>query len=167
MLRIAARLGAGLDDTFRQINDQLADDLSDNRFVTAFLGVLDPTSHRLVYHAGGQGPLLHYRAASGEFTWLSSSTLPMGMMPFPPGSPTARAMDLSPGDVVALVTDGIYECENKAGEAFGKERVAAIVAGAPEAGGVVSRLVAAADAFASGAPQQDDMTIVVLRRLPA
>jgi len=53
MLRIAVRLGAGLDDAFRHINDQLADDLSSNRFVTAFLGVLDTASHRLTYHAGG------------------------------------------------------------------------------------------------------------------
>jgi phosphoserine phosphatase len=55
MLRMAVRLGAGLDDAFRHINDQLADDLSSNRFVTAFLGVLDTATHRLTYHAGGQG----------------------------------------------------------------------------------------------------------------
>ena len=63
MLRVAQRLGADLDDTFRHINDQLVADLPEDRFVTAFLGQLDPAAHLLRYHSGGQGPLLHFHAA--------------------------------------------------------------------------------------------------------
>lgn len=165
MLRIAARLGAGLDDTFRNINDQLSDDLSENRFVTAFLGVLDPAGHRVVYHAGGQGPLLHFRAADRSMDWLSSSTFPLGMLPFR-RTPASQTLDLAPGDVLALVSDGIFECENEAGEQFGKERVGAIVGACSTAAEAVERLVAEADAFRGAAAQQDDMTVLVLRRKP-
>jgi len=77
MLRVCVRLGAGLDDAFRHINDQLSDDLASNRFVTAFLGVLDSSAHRVDYHAGGQGPLLHFHGAGGECEWLKASTVPI------------------------------------------------------------------------------------------
>ena len=167
MLRMAVRLGAGLDDAFRHINDQLSDDLSSNRFVTAFLGVLDTSSHNLTYHAGGQGPILHYYAARGEASLAAATTLPMGMMPI--FKPTAARVSLvEPGDVVAAITDGIYEYENHAGTMFGEQRVVGLIR--EEAGSsaerILQRIVDEVTAFADGAPQNDDMTLVILKRLP-
>jgi sigma-B regulation protein RsbU (phosphoserine phosphatase) len=105
MLRMAVRLGADLDAAFHHINDQLAADLPDNRFVTAFMGVLDTQNHRVIYHSGGQGPLLHFHAATGQCEWRGSSNPPMGMMA---GLDRAapRKNDLAPGDILALITDG-------------------------------------------------------------
>jgi len=166
MLRMAVRLGAELDDAFRHINDQLADDLSSNRFVTAFLGVLDTASHRLTYHAGGQGPILQYHAARAEATLEAATTLPMGMMPiFKPTEP--RVSVLEPGDIVAAITDGIYEYENPAGKMFGDRRVVDLIreeAGA-SAERILKRIVDEVAAFASGAPQNDDMTLLIVKRL--
>jgi phosphoserine phosphatase len=165
MLRMAVRLGAGLDDAFRHINDQLSDDLSSNRFVTAFLGVLDTASHRLTYHAGGQGPILHFHAARGESTLEVATTLPMGMMPiFSPTAPRVALME--PGDIIAAITDGIYEYENGAGKMFGDQRVVDLVckeAGSP-AERILHRIVDEVTAFASGAPQNDDMTLLIVKR---
>jgi len=167
MLRMAVRLGAGLDDAFRHINDQLADDLSSNRFVTAFLGVLDTASHRLTYHAGGQGPILHYHAARGEATLEAATTLPMGMMPI--FKPTAARLSIvEPGDVVAAITDGIYEYENPAGKMFGDQRVVDLVRqeSGSSADRILQRIVDEVARFADGAPQNDDMTLVIVKRLP-
>lgn len=165
MLRMAVRLGAGLDDAFRHINDQLADDLSSNRFVTAFLGVLDTATHRLTYHAGGQGPILHYHAARAEASLAAATTLPMGMMPiFKPTA--ARVAVIEPGDIVAAITDGIYEYENPSGTMFGDRRVVDLVreeAGA-SAERILHRIVDEVAAFAAGAPQNDDMTLVIVKR---
>jgi phosphoserine phosphatase len=165
MLRMAVRLGAGLDDAFRQINDQLADDLSSNRFVTAFLGVLDTSSHRLTYHAGGQGPILHFHAARSEATLEAATTLPMGMMPiFRPTAP--RVTVLEPGDILAAITDGIYEYESAQGAMFGEKRVCDLVrreAGA-SAETILARIVDEVTAFAAGAPQNDDMTLLIVKR---
>jgi phosphoserine phosphatase len=168
MLRMAVRLGAGLDDSFRHINDQLADDLSSNRFVTAFLGVLDTSSHRLTYHAGGQGPILHYHAARKEASLEAATTLPMGMMPiFKPTA--ARVAPVEPGDIVAAITDGIYEYENPAGKMFGDSRVVELIR--EEAGSsaerILHRIVDEVTKFAAGAPQNDDMTLVIVKRLPS
>jgi phosphoserine phosphatase len=167
MLRMCVRLGAGLDNAFRHINDQLADDLASNRFVTAFLGVLDSGGHRLEYHAGGQGPLLRFHAADGKCEWMKASTVPMGLMA---GLPLEQPppMDLAPGDIVALMTDGIYEYENPSEEQFGESRVEAIVRQHHDApmSKLLERIVASVEEFAEGAPQNDDMTILLVRRLP-
>ena len=168
MLRVAVRLGAGIDAAYTQINAQLTDDLSDNRFVTVFLGELDASSHRLHYHSGGQGPLLHFHAASGECEWLTATTFAMGMIAgIPLKAP--KVFELAPGDIVGLITDGIFEYADRSSELFGEERTAAVVrehCREPMAA-LRERLVRAVAEFADGAPQGDDMTIVLVRRLPS
>ncbi len=167
MLRMGVRLGAGLDDTFRHINDQLADDLAPNRFVTAFLGMLDAGSHRVTYHAGGQAPLLWFHAADLRCEWLDSSTIPLGMMPMLRRK-EPRVLDLAPGDILGLMTDGIFEYENPGGEQFGELRVGDLVTAhrTEPMSALVERIVRDVGVFASGAPQNDDMTILLVRRLP-
>ncbi|HEX4824352.1 MAG TPA: GAF domain-containing SpoIIE family protein phosphatase [Candidatus Polarisedimenticolaceae bacterium] len=167
MLRIAVRLGAGLDDAFRHINDQLSDDLSSNRFVTGFLGILDTERHELSYHSGGQGPLLHFHAARGEATLETATTLPMGMMPIMRLKPP-RVAPIEAGDVFAAITDGIFEYENAADEMFGEDRVVDLFRAhrGSTARELLDLVVREVDAFAAGAPQKDDMTLVVLRRKP-
>ena len=56
MLRVAFRLGANLDEAFCQVNNQMAEDLPDDRFITAFMGFLDPRTHRGRVSFGRAGP---------------------------------------------------------------------------------------------------------------
>ena len=165
MVRVCKRLGADLGPMFTHINNQLCDDLPANRFVTAFLGVLDPTTHTVRYHAGGQGPLLVYRAATGACEWLDASTFPMGIVAdvdFDEPNP----IRLRPGDVLGLISDGIYEYADHSGEQFGEDRVGEVIAKNHNAdmADLVTILRHAVEVFAQGAPQNDDMTIVFLRR---
>lgn len=164
MLRMALRLGGDLDAVFGHLNDQLSDDLPLNRFVTAFLGVLDPESHTLTYQSAGQGPVLHLRA-DGTTRSLETTAAPLGMLP---GlrTPKALSLTLDPADVIAMITDGVYERENAAGTELGSEAVVDIIRshdGAPLAE-ILQRIVTACDAFGGGAPQADDMTLLLLRR---
>lgn len=166
MLRMAVRLGAGLDDAFRHMNDQLEQDLSNNRFVTCFLGRVDTSAHTLAYHSGGQGPILHRQAASGAWTRIEPTGMPLGILPSLRPKP-ARVLALGTGDTVAMISDGVFEYEDPAGEMFGTDRVEDLLgklAGEP-AEDQVSQLVSAVQRFAGRAPQNDDMTVVLLRRL--
>src|SRR5262249_33843993 len=61
MLRTALRLGTDLDTAYMQVNNQLAETLPDDRFITAFIGLLDTETHRVRFHSGGQGPALSLR----------------------------------------------------------------------------------------------------------
>jgi len=168
MLRVALRLGADLDAVFRHINNQLVDDLPDDRFVTAFLGVLDPARHAVEFHAGGQGPILHYRAADKQCQWHDPTTIPLGFLPHDEVD-SAHCVELAPGDVLGLISDGIYEYENPRGELFGNERVAALFADQAASGvdTLGAELLASAERFADGTSQADDVTVVLVRRLPA
>lgn len=166
MIRVGLRLGADLDEVYTHVNNQLVDDLPADRFVTAFLGMLDTSTHGVSFHAGGQGPLLHFRAATGEIDWHGPSTFPMGALP-QTRLEQARRLTLDPGDVLGLISDGIYEYENAAGEHFGEERVAAVVCEhhARPMKDLVGLTLAAAREFGGTAAQADDITIVMIRRL--
>ena len=166
MLRIAMRLNAKLEDTFRHVNDQLCDDLPANRFVTVFMGLLDAADHRLRYHSGGQGPLVHYHAADGSCDFLDASTFPLGIMPGVMLDQTPE-ISLAPGDIFGLLSDGIYEYADPAGKQFATTGVQAVLRehhNAPMSD-LILRFREAVKAHAQKAPQLDDMTILLVKRL--
>jgi phosphoserine phosphatase len=165
MLRVALRLGADLDAIFTHVNNQLVEDLPEEHFVTAFLGMLDPRRHEVTYHAAGQGPLLHFRAATGECEWREPTTFPMGYMRYPSLDPPASIV-LEPGDVLGLISDGAYERENAAQAQFGTEGVERVVSlnHHRPMSELLTLLLEALHDFAGGVPQADDVTIVLLRR---
>jgi anti-sigma regulatory factor (Ser/Thr protein kinase) len=165
MLRVALRLGAELDAIFAQVNNQLVEDLPEEHFVTAFFGILDTATHLLAYHAAGQGPLLHFQAATGECRWLTPTTFPMGFMRYPQIDPPQQ-LRLEPGDILGLISDGVFECENPAGEMFGTEGVERVLRSQRDGtmSGLLARVLQAVHVFADGRPQADDITIVLLAR---
>ena len=165
MLRTAAALGADLDTMCSCVNDQLAADLPSNRFITAFVGMLDTRSWTLSYRAWGQGPLLHFHAAKQECDWLPASTTALGFF----GNQAARPVPplrLEPGDIFALLTDGFYEYEDPEGTEMEKEGIGALVAehAGASASELITILTEALAEHARGAPQEDDLTAVILKR---
>jgi sigma-B regulation protein RsbU (phosphoserine phosphatase) len=74
-------------------------------------------------------------------------------------------VQLQAGDLLVLFTDGVSEAENLAQEEFGED---AVIEAARSCGGLpptamIQVLMERADAFAAGAPQHDDMTLVIAR----
>ena len=165
MLRVALRLEAGLDEVFVNINDQLVEDLPDDRFVTAFFGLLDTSKHAVDFHSAGQGPIMHYHAATGSYDWHEPSTFPLGYMPQSNlGTPVSVALE--PGDILGLISDGIFEYENEVGLQFGQKGVAAVIDALPNGGAdeLVAAIMHAVRLHGGAAPQADDITIVLVRR---
>lgn len=166
MLRVAFRLGADLDAAYLHVNNQLAEDLPDDRFITAFMGLLDPLTHRVRFHAAGQGPILHFHADTTTCEWHEPSTFPVGIMTLEE-SPPAMELALAPGDILALLSDGVYECHGPGDELFGEARVAEVMClhHAQPMAALSTRLLDAAKGFAAGTAQADDITLLLLRRL--
>ena len=165
MLRVALRLEASLDDAFVHINDQLCADLPDDRFVTGFFGLLDASSHTVRFHSGGQGPIMHYHAATGTYDWHPATTFPLGYLP-QTNLAAPLEVELAPGDILGLISDGIYEYENEQGVQFGQEGVARVVDSLPEGSAeeVVSEIMRSVRQHGGSTPQADDITIVLARR---
>jgi serine phosphatase RsbU (regulator of sigma subunit) len=166
MLRIGVRLQAQMDNILSQINRQLCQDLGSGRFVTAFLGMLDPFYHRISYQSAGQGPLLHFHARTHRIEWLDSSMMPLGVDEHAKDD-RPQPMDLESGDLIVLLTDGFYEYQNRAGELFGRERIAEMILQHHHlsARQILDHLLEETRRFANGAPQLDDMTGLLIRRL--
>jgi phosphoserine phosphatase len=168
MNRVALRLDADLDSTFVHINDQLTDDLPDDRFVTAFLGLLEGRENRIHFHSGGQGPLMHFTGADSEIEWMPPTTFPLGFMPQTDLKP-ASILEMAPGDVLGLISDGVYEYENEIGRQFGQSGVAEIIRRHHHRpmSEVVDIMLRSVRDYGASSPQADDITIVLIRRLPS
>lgn len=170
MVRIAAQAGGDLAALAETVNTQLHADLPADRFITAWLARLDPAAARLEVVSAGQGPILRWIEAERRVEIEPADTWPLGVMG-DLGGPTARTVDLAPGDMVVVVSDGIIEEIGAGGDAFGTDRTAALVAeraaARDGAGAVAEAIRAAAEAHSGGRPAADDRTVLVLRRPPA
>jgi phosphoserine phosphatase len=165
MLRVAFRCGANLSQAYRQVNNQLVEDLPEDRFLTAFMGFLDPSSHQLDYYSGGQGPILFFHAASQQIEWRRPSTFPLGILEIDKPDP-AEEFRFEPGDVLVLLSDGIYEYVNDQSADFGQDRVAEWIRlhhhlPAAEMGKILLQQVIT---FGGSAAQADDVTVVLVKR---
>lgn len=137
----------------------------DNRYATFFYGELDPTTRRLDYvNAGHNAPML-FRAAGGIERLRASGTV-VGLVEA--GRYEQRFVLLERGDLLLVYSDGISEAMNSDDVEWGEEQLAAAaVAAFPcRAESLIERLFVAADAFAAGAVQHDDMTVVAVRMEP-
>ena len=83
--------------------------------------------------------------------------------------PEQKLCFLQPGDYIVFFTDGITEARNAQGEFLDDEGLEAIISSRAwsSAQELLTGIIMAVDEFSTGAPQADDFTVVVLRRLIA
>ena len=158
---------ASLPALAEQASDLLFASTAPEKYVTAALVDLDPATGALRFVGAGHVDTLILRAyGRGRDRWSSTGT-PLGLLP--PLCRSARpSMHLEPGDTLVLFSDGVTEAQNVVDEEFGEARLLDVLraAAAEPAAALIERVMAAIDAFAGGAPQFDDITLLVARRLP-
>jgi len=132
-----------------------------HRFVTLFLFQVGPDG-KGHFISAGHNPAYLFRAASGAVEELPSGGIPLGMFPFATYQPVA--LELNPGDVLVVYSDGLTEAENEAQEDFGEERVRSIIREAAPRGAehLETKLLGELDGFTQGAAQTDDITFLLI-----
>jgi serine phosphatase RsbU (regulator of sigma subunit) len=103
----------------------------------------------------------------GVLRELESNGVPFGVVPGFPYS--AATVELAPGEVCAVFTDGIPEAQ-RGEELYDEERLRQAMreeAGAPDLATLRRRLLERVDEFLAGAPRTDDITLVLIRRTAA
>lgn len=165
MLRMAVRLNADLTDLVTHLNQQLHSDLPSGRFITAWFGMIDTATYSLATFSAGQAPLLHYRAAADEFEVLGSDAIPLGMFPAIKVTPP-DPIQLQPGDLYIILSDGFFEAKDPEGEEQGTDKICeAIRQSCQESAETIQQqLRLATDKFTQGAPPDDDRTIIIIKR---
>lgn len=161
-LRELARAHASPGACLAHANQELCAQNPLDLFVTVFYCIFDALTGMLRYANGGHNPP-YLRHADGSVESLSGvGGLVLGAMremEYPD-----HAVQLRPGDRLVLYTDGVTEAFNVANEAYGEQRLMAEIQGHPvgTAVSLVDGICHGVEEFAAGAPQSDDITLVVL-----
>lgn len=156
-----APIAADPADAMTRLNQALLKRAIEARFATMFCGVLG-SDGQLAYCNAGQEPPVVVRA-SGAAEKLDTGGPVLGLLSG--ATYEVGTVALAPGDLVLVYSDGVTEARDTAGSEFGRERMIAAVSGChgqPPAT-VRDQVVAAVTEFARGAPQADDVTVLVLR----
>jgi len=156
---------ADLTAVMRNLNMLVYESSAANRYATFFYGELDLTSRVLTYVNGGHNPPMLFRQNGGglDVHRLDTGGPVIGLIEdceYSQGS-----VMLTAGDVLVAYTDGVSEAMNAAMEEWGEDRFMEAVA--PNrtipARILIDQLMTSADAFVAGAPQHDDMTLLIVR----
>ncbi len=143
------------------VNSLIYEASTASRYATLFYAELDPVTRRLDYVNAGHNPPLLVR--DGTAIHLEVGGTVVGLLPrFPYQQGT---ISLQPGDVLVAFTDGISEAMNNADEEWGEEELLNAIRACQHlpAQEMIPELLKNADAFVNGAPQHDDMTLVIVK----
>ena len=163
ILRTLARRIEDPAEILRLLNDELAEQNPRGMFVTIQCLVFDLAKHQVTCAGAGHHQLALLSPGKPPRLAFPSSGRPAGLMPFNPIE--SESMPLERGDTFVLFSDGVSEAMNAKDEFFGEERLLAHLASQADATtkDIVRTTLEAVRAFAAGAPQSDDITILAAR----
>jgi sigma-B regulation protein RsbU (phosphoserine phosphatase) len=142
------------------VNNGLLKRQIDARYATVFFATLTPGGVLTYCNAGHNPPVVVRPTGVGQ---LASGSVPVGL--FSSASYSDDRIQLEPGDVLVIYSDGVTEALNLAGDEFGDERLATELmktrtAPLPD---ILQGVITAVQSFAAGASQSDDVTVLVAR----
>ena len=160
------RFVTDVERAFRTINEYTCNNTVGGRFVTFVLIVIDLKTHQLaLMNAGHLSPLIRRENGGVETFGDDAVGPPIGIIEDHPYEVDRRLFH--PGDTFVIITDGVYEALNDAGELYGTERVVSLMQeGKSTAEELAKALLADVRKHAEGQAQNDDITIVAISRAP-
>lgn len=154
-----------LSEMIQHVNRLVYEASAENRYATFFYAQYEPRTSVLRYVNAGHNPPVLYRKGDGsaEIVRLETGGTVIGLFPDFPYQ--EAPLELQRGDILVAFTDGISEAMTAADDEYGEERLIATLRECSSRGAadMISFILERVDAFTSGAPQHDDMTLVILR----
>ncbi len=148
-----------------RVNQDLVQDNPNMMFVTLFLGILDVTTGRFAYCNGGHNPPFLLRKGSDPSPLPMMKGMALGVAD---GFVyVSKEIDFKTGDVLVVYTDGVTEAMNKRSELYGETRLGAVLNEVTDttAKEITRKILKDLRNYAAGAPQSDDITLLILRFL--
>ena len=162
-LRVAAQSSLPIGQTIQVLNKTLFDVTDEGTFVTLFYAVFDPRTRQTEYCNAGHHPALLFRVEEDHPILLETGGTLLGMLP--QAEYKTGKLQLVPGDVLALYTDGAIEAPNARGDEFSKDRLRATIRAHLDdrAEEIVRQIYADVMAFTGDSNLPDDLTAIVLK----
>ena len=147
------------------LNGLVYEALSPNHFASFFYAEYEVPTRRLTYVNAGHNPPIVLRNRSGEYQAMRLEVGGGLLGLFRESSYCQATVALESGDLVIAYTDGLSEAMNVQGQFWGED---GLIQTAEECAGLsaadtIDLLLDAVSSFAAGAPQRDDIALVVLR----
>lgn len=163
-LRALAPHLPNLGDLASGVNGILYRDGLPTRFASLVYAVLTPNSGQVRMLIAGHMPPIHLH--NGGTSTLPQGSMVIGMMPDVPF--WEQAVSVDPGDTLVVYSDGVSEAMNEREDFFGEERLHPIVmrTGGLTAAEAGTLILEELSAFVGHAEQSDDVSLMVLRRVP-
>jgi phosphoserine phosphatase RsbU/P len=158
-------IGADPVRVIHRINDFLCQHDEVGRYATMFFGMLDRDGNLDYLNAGHPSPLL---LRDGNVTEIfTEGSFPVGLIP--EASYAVVRVKLQPGDTLVLFSDGVTEAANPNDDMYGVPRLSEVLAGQQDTplDQIQKNVVESVEAFARGASQADDITLLLIRYLAA
>ena len=146
-----------------RVNSELSEDNPECMFVTVFLGVLTLSTGELLFTNAGHNPPLIRRAGGGVDVVPGRHGPAIGIVP---GTQFKEStLQLQPGDVLLVFTDGVTEAMDTSRNLYSDERLMNLLEDLPESGAaqILNAVRESVDEFARGAEQADDITMITLQ----
>jgi serine phosphatase RsbU (regulator of sigma subunit)/GAF domain-containing protein len=163
MLRSVAQANILPGRTLEIVNQQLISDTRSDLFVSVFYGVWEPGTARITYANGGHLPPFLFKSGK-RAQLLREHGMVLGVMP--EAQYSDQIIELEPGDLFVLYTDGVSEAQNDDHELFGFQRLESLILSLEnwEADTIASAIVNRVIEFSGGDEFSDDLTTVTMRR---
>jgi sigma-B regulation protein RsbU (phosphoserine phosphatase) len=160
-----------------EVNRIISANLDSRSFITATYAVIDLTAGTMTYARAGHTPLIYMPGATSPVKGaqiLIPNGMVLGLRIDGVEEKFAELLEeeqvrLYPGDIICLYTDGITEAMNPESDLFGDDRLSGIVEehGHLDSGELRERILREIEAFVGAADQHDDMTMILMKILPA
>lgn len=163
LLKSCAESGMSIEQVFTTANEKLCEGNEAGMFVTAWMGLLNVKTGRMTFANAGHNPPLIKRAdGSFEYLKVKAGFVLAGMEGI---RYRKNELQLNPGDVLYLYTDGVTEATDANEQLYGEARLLNLLNSQPitSAQSVCERIKADVDAFVGEAEQFDDITMLCLR----
>lgn len=146
-----------------RLNHDLYNDLSNvGMFTTAFFGEFDCPNRLLTWSNAGHSPVFHIPAGQ-EPVLIEAQDIPIGVLDV--YNYSSQQMNLSPGDIFVVASDGFPEARDPSEEMFGYERMRNSLSRSRESSAkeIAEQLFSDVNSFSGSHPQDDDRTIIVMK----
>ena len=165
LIKNRAQMGGNPTEILEAVNNQLCEENGTELFVTVWLGILEISTGKVVAcNAGHEYPLVR-RAAAGSYEAIRRAVNNPAVATMEGMKFYESAFSLNPGDSLFLYTDGVVEATNAEYQIYGRDRMTDALNrhGAESVEKLLVSIKREVDAFAGGAPQFDDITMLALQ----